>query len=304
MSATTIYSRLPIPVPPLAAAQAFSDPVPMARWFKRHAPSLGVVDAPQHWGLRGAYHFWSSLSPDPPPALQTTLLALRMPSDDDPGLYMRYLWNLRGARSELELELTPAGAGSLLHLAHHGLKPLEQDPLGGAAYWRIVLENLRLYLLGGDGLAFQCARSRGALELGLGLATPGLDATAAAWELLTTPAGLTRLWGDGAAVDPRVGGQLSYGWPAGGPGEIVTFEPPRLLEAGIEAARLGTTWQLAGDPLPTVMTWNLQGQGSATRLTIVHSGFGDGDPAQPYADTWRALLGQMNAALDPLPDWE
>jgi hypothetical protein len=300
---TTIHSRLRLPVPPRGVVDALIDIGPRHRWFLRHAQRLGAVEPPEQYQLRGGYHFWSHFAPDPPPQLMTTLLALSLPRPEDPAARMRYTWNHRGQLTEIDLTLAPQGAGSLLSLAHHGLAPLAEDPLGGAAYWTIVLENMRLYLLGHDGLAVHYARQRGLLELGLQLQTAGLDATATAWEVLTTPSELDRLWARGARIDPRVGGRLSYGWPAGGPGEILTFEPPRS-GAGGETARLASTWQLAGDPLPTVLTWNLSGSGSTTRLTIVHSGFGDAPAPQSYGDTWRALLGQVSGLLDGGEEWE
>jgi uncharacterized protein YndB with AHSA1/START domain len=299
--AHTIHSRLRLAVPPHGVLDALMDIAPRHRWFLRHAQQLGAVEPPAEYGLRGGYHFWSHFAPDPPPTLTTTLVALDMPKAHDPGARMRYVWNHRGRSTEVDIELAPSGDGTLLHLAHHGLEPLAADPLGGAAYWTIVLENMRLYLQGHDGLAFHYARSRGALELGLLLQSQSGDTLEQAWEMLTTPRQLDSFWAQGARIDPRVGGQLSYGWPQGGPGEIVAFEPPRR---GVDSARLASTWQLAGDPLPTIVTWNLSGTGAATRLTIVHSGFGDAANATPYADTWRAMLGQLRERLDDEEEWE
>jgi uncharacterized protein YndB with AHSA1/START domain len=296
---TTIHSRLRLAVPPAGVLDALMDIAPRHRWFLRHASQLGAVESPAEFGLRGGCHFWSHFAPDPPPAVTTTLLAMQTPQPDDPTARLRYLWNRRGVQTEVDVTLAPDAGGTLLHLAHHGLAPLAADPLGGAAYWTIVLENMRLYLQGQDGLAFHYARSRGAMEVGLLLDTPPTDGVAQAWELLTTPRGLDSLWGSGALIDPRPGGRLSYGWRQGGPGEIVAFDPPR---AKGDSARLASTWQLAGDPLPTIVTWNLAGSGQGTRLTIVHSGFGDAVP-ESYADTWRALLGQMREQLDAGPEW-
>lgn len=302
----TIHSRLRLAVPPAGVVDALIDIAPRHRWFLRHAGRLGAVEPAAEYGLRGGYHFWSHFAPDPPPAVTTTLTAMQMPTAEDPCARMRYLWNHKGQRTEIELELEPRDTGSTLLLAHHGLRPLPDDPLGGAAYWSIVLENMRLYLQGGDGLAFHYARSSGALELGLTLAAlPQRDATAAVWEMLTTPSELDRLWGQGAFIEPRAGGELSYGWAGEQPGRIIDFEAPRRAAEGW-TARLSSVWQLAGESLPTVLSWSLQGQGSRTRLTVVHSGFaeGGGPGAEAYLDTWRALLGRISGALDEGEHWE
>ncbi|MCC7479414.1 SRPBCC domain-containing protein [bacterium] len=300
---TTIHSRLRLDVPPSGVVSALIDLAPRHRWFLRHASQLGAAEPVAEYGLRGGYHFWSHFAPDPPPVLMTTLTGLQLPKAEDPTARMRYVWQHRGRVSEVELELDPHEEGSMLHLAHHGLRPLADEPLGGAAYWSVVLENMRLYLLGSDGLAFHYARSRGGLELGLSLVSAGLDATAAAWELLTTPTQLDRLWGRGAYIEPRVGGDLSFGWEGEAAGRILEFQAPRRDGRGY-SARLSSVWQLAGDALPTVLSWSLHGAGSRTRLTIVHSGFGEGAGQENYLDTWRALLGRMQGAMDGCRDWE
>ncbi len=301
--AHSVHSRLRLAVPPRGVFDALVDIGPRHRWFLRHAGSLGAVEPEGEYGLRGGYHFWSHFAPDPPPALTTTLTALALPSELDAAVKMHFLWNHRGRQTEVDLELEPEGGGSTLYLLHHGLRPLAEEPLGGAAYWTVVLENMRLYLLGSDGLLFHHARSQGALELGLNLVTPGLDGTAAAWDVLTTPSELDRLWGRGAFIEPRVGGELSFGWEGGGPGRILDFSAPRR-DGGVVSARLSSLWQLSSDALPTVLTWQLRGEGSRTRLTVVHSGFGDAGSGDAYLDTWRAMLGRLSSALDDRQNWE
>jgi hypothetical protein len=284
----TLRARLHVPaVGPTAIWAALTDPARMVRWFQQHQALLGAADGPgQDAYFRGAYHFWSFFTPHAPPDPQHVLLEAHWPQAGDDTLRLRYGWQLRGHKSDVLLHLAPEAAGTLVTVEHRGL-PDELPGLGSAqAYWTLVLENMRLYLLGRDGLRFHEALRPGELALATDLVLlSGLDATAAAWELLTAE-------GELAALLPR--------GLAGG--AALLAEPPHAL-AGETAARLDWGWERAPLGLPGVLSWRLAGQGARTRITIVHSGFAvEPEPAAWLAE-WRSVLGQLRGQLDLGEDW-
>src|SRR5690349_7509863 len=178
-------------VAPGAVQRALSDPLRLVHWFEQHQPLLGLEPGSPGAYFRGAYHFSNFFTPHAPPDSQYVLEAMHWPDGaDTPRVVQRYGWMLFGHPSTIMLELAPAGTdGTLLAVTHSGL-PEELPGIGSSrAYWTVVLENLRLYLLGRDGLSCQQTLGPGGLDLSTGLITPaGLDATAAAWELLTDAA--------------------------------------------------------------------------------------------------------------------
>jgi hypothetical protein len=303
-----LHARLRVPaVPPSVIWQALTDPARMVRWFQANQQLLGAADGPgQDAYFRGSYHFWSFFTPHAPPDPQHTLLAVHWPQTEDGSLRLHYGWQMRGHKSDVFMDCAPLdGGGTLVGIEHRGL-PEELPGLGSSrAYWTLVLENMRLYLLGRDGLLFHHSLPPGALgpgERGLAteLVTPaGLDATAAAWEMLTTPGAL-----DGLLPHPF--------------GERLYAAPPHAAGPDIIAARLDTAWQAEPLGLPGVLSWRLAGSGSRTRITIVQSGFAGADRGEPAAAAdrraaaqdeahwladWRSVLGQMRGQLDLGEDW-
>jgi uncharacterized protein YndB with AHSA1/START domain len=115
---------------------------------------------------------------------------------------------------------------------------------------------------------------------------------------LIEPEQIDRWMGEGAEVDPRVGGRIDFGFDHG-PLKILELEPP---------ARLAYSWTNEGQD-DTVVTWELEGSQGRTHLTVVHSGFADGRPGDGYAIGWlNVLIGlkrmhELGAAWRKL-DWD
>lgn len=130
---------------------------------------------------------------------------------------------------------------------------------------------------------------------------------ASVFRALTTPDELLRWWGPVAhcitntwEFDLRRGGR----WAAQGhddtcgdwtvTGEIVEYDPPRVLACtwneSLERARpLGTT----------LVRYELEAIDSGTRLTLVHSGFGEHEAVRAeYANGWPGIFASLQAHLD------
>ncbi len=125
------------------------------------------------------------------------------------------------------------------------------------------------------------------------LAVPADDV----FDALTSPARISH-WNAFAKVprcDNEVGGTYSFGWGSeakgtDGPGEIVEFEQDRVL-----------TYRWHGDP-PTRVRWQVEprpGSERATRLTLVHSGFGvDQNMLVDYNLGWADFLANLAIYLE------
>lgn len=124
------------------------------------------------------------------------------------------------------------------------------------------------------------------------------DAVFRAW---TTPEGLRRWWGPGdyttplAEVDLRPGGtyHLVMEPPDGAQlhvgGTYREVDPPR---------RLVYTWQWTSgvpDPRESVVTVEFEDLGSRTRVTLVHDGFDEAAPVEPYESGWQSGFDKLTA---------
>lgn len=105
---------------------------------------------------------------------------------------------------------------------------------------------------------------------------------------------LMRKWLSGGrpVVDLKVGGQYSYGWPEGmGPTTIHELKPERVLRHG---------WIYRHEPAGEV-TWRVEATDRRTRLTLQHSGFGEGTDATLYQQGWAAFLAEIKAVVENRP---
>ena len=99
------------------------------------------------------------------------------------------------------------------------------------------------------------------------------------FDILTKPE-LVRAWcGGDAEIEPVIGGRYSFGWEGGGPVEIVDLAAPN---------RLAYTWAYPPEP-ESLVTWELEGSGGRTRVTITHTGFGDREVGD-YEAGWTSFL--------------
>ena len=285
----TLRARLRVPgVQPGAIWQALTNPARMVRWFQQHQSLLGASDGPgQDAMFRGSYHFWSFFTPHAPPDPLHVLLDVRGPQPGDDRLRLHYGWELHGHRSNILLDLASSGNGSLVEVEHRGL-PEELPGIGsGRVYWTLVLENMRLYLLGRGGLRFHEQLRAGEMDIATELFAPaGLNATAAAWELLLASA------------------EQGFWLPAGhSAAQTLLREDPHPGGDGALEARLDLEWQNPQISLPGVLSWRLAGREARTRITVVQSGFGGEHDRDYRLGDWRAVLGQMRSQLEFGADW-
>lgn len=82
-----------------------------------------------------------------------------------------------------------------------------------------------------------------------------------------------------ATVEPHVGGRYELGWDHG-PVKILELEPDRVV---------AYSWRYPDHP-DTIVRWELEGSGSRTHLTVVHSGFVDSSLAEEYRGGWPGFL--------------
>ncbi len=124
---------------------------------------------------------------------------------------------------------------------------------------------------------------------------------ATVWAALTTAEGLAGWFGNKAEIDLRPGGS----------GELVWSDGPRAhlrVERVEEPTVFGFTWPIYGlpddDPRRTYVEFTLEPVGSATRLTVVESGFAqlpEDAHRKAYGgntDGWASELGELVAYLD------
>jgi uncharacterized protein YndB with AHSA1/START domain len=218
----------------------------------------------------GRYEFWGPTVPGAVRGRQRLVSA-------DTGRLLRFTWRLAGLETDVRIELEPDGAATALTLTHAGVRPREDAEASVRDWWHLCLDNLAS-LAEGRGLAPRVDLTR---EPGMTVGgMVDIDAApAAVWAALTEPAQLDRWIADHASVEPRVGGVYDFGWDHG-PMRILELEPER---------RLAYSWRRPGDP-DTVVTWELEGTGGGTRLTLVHSGFTDARSAGGYDVGWAAFL--------------
>lgn len=120
---------------------------------------------------------------------------------------------------------------------------------------------------------------------------------------------LTKWWGSDElyrvtafTIDPRPGGAWrsdgvgSDGTPFHVGGKVLEFDPPR---------KLVQTWQPSWEPdvPPTTVSYSLDPIESGTRVTVVHSGFGDRVAScESHANGWERVLAWLGGHFAPQPD--
>lgn len=109
----------------------------------------------------------------------------------------------------------------------------------------------------------------------------------AVFAALTTPQELERWIAASASVDLREGGSVDFGWRRGGPRTIHAVEADKILEYA---------WQF-GDEGETVVRWELAESDGATRVTVVHSGFGNESIRDRYREGWTRHVARLADAV-------
>jgi uncharacterized protein YndB with AHSA1/START domain len=118
------------------------------------------------------------------------------------------------------------------------------------------------------------------------------------WEGLVSPES-NRIIFAGAEfeADVRPGGSMKWIGPGadGKPatlvkGEILRFEPPKLLQY---------TFQLGQSSFKSRVTVELEPETEATKLTVIHDQWEEGDPACAFcSDGWPRILSRLKTLLE------
>lgn len=264
LSQADMRLRAVVPAPPKVVFDALTDAAALRRWLAEHAE----VDLP------GTYAFWGRFTPDGAEPHQRVLHV------DDHTL--RLEWTLDGVPTTTQFELAEDADGTLLTLSQTDL-PSFEDVLADRAgargalhsFWSLAIANLADHLAGRE-LTPKCDFTSADLRTSVVVAA----APDAVFDSMVRPESFQKWFGAKVDIEPRVGGRFAMGGFEMDPGgaRFVAFEPGR--RAAIRFADDETT------------TWELEGSGGGTRLTISHSGF---DPGNPPYTAWTGWLGGLAA---------
>ena len=221
----------------------------------------------------GAYDFWGPHVFEAPgrEAGRHALLG------HEPDALVSFRWRVRGGETDVTIALAPAAGGTRVEVTQAGVPPRPPTEASIDDMWKVALENLRRWCERGQApVLVDFSRH----PVGEARAEITMDAAPeAVFQTLTDP-DLVRGWcGGEAEIEPAVGGRYSFGWEGGGPVEILDLAAPH---------RLAYSWSYPSEP-ESVVTWELEGSGGRTRVTIMHTGFGDRGVAD-YEAGWTGFL--------------
>ncbi len=191
------------------------------------------------------------------------------------GRRMSFSWPLRDASTEVTWELESQLDGTRLTVKHRALHNDRLRFTASAAViseqntrrlyvndlWTYYLLALRLHLSGNaPALKLNLDWSpRDVVELSF---ETGADSDRA-FAALSQAEHLNKWIATDARIDPRTGGELSYGWSNDGPTKISAFE---------EGKCIAYDWHYA-DEAGTHVEWRVESVGARARITLRHSGF-------------------------------
>ncbi|MGI6873683.1 MULTISPECIES: SRPBCC family protein [Amycolatopsis] len=249
-----------VPTPPKETYQALTDPAALRVWLAEHAE----VDLP------GRYEFWGRYTPDGAEPHQRVLHV------DERTI--RFAWTVDGVAATVQFELAEDEDGTLVTLTHSDLPSFEEviaDQAGARGalqtFWSLAIANLADYLAGREltpMVDFTSSDLRASVVID---AAPD-----EVFDSMIQPEVFRKWFGANVDIEPRLGGRFAMGGFDLDPGgaKFVEFEPGR--KAALLFADGETT------------SWELDGSGGKTRLTMMHSGF---DPDNPPYPGWAGWLG-------------
>lgn len=274
-----IRAEITIQRDPMRVYHALTDADQLMSWFCEHAEVDLNADRYEFWGR----HTPDSLERDPD-RIQII--------DASPGEQLIYRWRHFGADSLVSIEIARFGDGTIVSVQH--------GPLGDVVawlpemFWSMALDNLRGYLERGDpGLRYDyTARRQGDVRHEVDIDAPA-DAV---FEALIDPYQLERYMARGKPhIEPQVGGRYDLNWGDEGPLKIVDIDPPRKLAYSWTEKDTGATG--------TVVTWELDGSGGKTHLTLVHSGFASDREGTDFTLGWLEFLNRIRHMVETGPSW-
>ncbi|WP_406674161.1 SRPBCC domain-containing protein [Nonomuraea sp. N2-4H] len=266
--------RARIPATADQVRRALTDPDALRVWLAEHVD----VDLEA-----GRFAFWGRTTPEGDAPHQRLLHA------DERTL--GFSWLLDGEETTSELTWEADGDHTVVTLSQTHFN--FQDVITGKSirgvlqtYWCLVLANLAEYLEGRpltEKTDFTSAELRTSVEIA---ASPERI-----FESLTSSEAVTKWFGYPIEIEPHVGGRFAMGGFDNDPdpAKILELEPARKLSIG---------WGENG-----VGTWELEGSGGKTRLTLVQSGFDESRP--PYA-AWGGIVAGLAELrrYHEVPNWQ
>ncbi|MEV5325571.1 SRPBCC domain-containing protein [Nonomuraea sp. NPDC052634] len=266
--------RARIPATADQVRRALTDPDALRVWLAEHVD----VDLEA-----GRFAFWGRTTPEGDAPHQRLLHA------DERTL--GFSWLLDGEETTSELTWEADGDHTVVTLSQTHFD--FQDVITGKSirgvlqtYWCLVLANLAEYLEGRpltEKTDFTSAELRTSVEIA---ASPERI-----FESLTSSEAVTKWFGYPIEIEPHVGGRFAMGGFDNDPdpAKILELEPARKLSIG---------WGENG-----VGTWELEGSGGKTRLTLVQSGFDESRP--PYA-AWGGIVAGLAELrrYHEVPNWQ
>jgi uncharacterized protein YndB with AHSA1/START domain len=232
----------------------------------------------------GRYELFGDRLPDAPQQSPTRLVK------SDPLKCLSFAWQLRGADTVVEVNLEALGGEACeLRVKHSGVIKRPDGHSGTTDFWVVALENLRLYVLGKEPVRYDFTQRDARVKLVVDVDAPAADLYGA----LLSPEALDEFWSNGATIEPTVDGKYDYGWGSGGPTKIFELEADH---------KLVTDWHYKGEP-DTIVTWQLDGSGGRTRLTLVHTGFDPETNREDYRHGWLGMLVPLKARAELGEKW-
>lgn len=273
-----IEIAIDIATPPSRVFEALTRASELERWFTEKA---FVSEA------EGRFDFWGRHTPGNPGPDEGRHRLRAF----EPEKRLAFEWNLRGKDTTVDIALERSARGTSLRLTHDAPERGETE-ISLTDYWFLSFENLRRFVEEGKApvLCDYSTIPKGGAELVVDIEA----APEAVFEALIRPEVLDRWMTAKSTVEPVVGGSMSFGWPSEGPVRILSIVPNE---------ELSYSWEQGKDP-ETIVTWSLEspnGRRTATRLTLVHSGFGR-DP-EDFRTGWLKHIVWMKALLERGESW-
>lgn len=274
-----IEIALEVAAPPSRVFEALTRAPELERWFTEKA---FVSESERR------FDFWGRHTPGNPDreAGSHRLRAFEPPKR------LAFEWNVREKDTTVEIALERSARGTGLRLTHDAPRRGATE-ISLSDFWLLSFENLRRFVEGGAApvLCDYTTLPRGSVDLAVDIEAP----PEAVFRALIRPEDLDRWMNARSTVEPVVGGRISFGWPNDGPVRILSIVPNE---------RLSYSWAHENDP-ETIATWTLEapnGRRTATRLVLVHSGFGERD-TEDFRTGWLKHVSWMKAMLEKGGSW-
>lgn len=275
----------PVPADPGRIFAALTSEDELERWFAEHArvePNPG-----------GAFRFWGRHTVGVPGEVNVagTVIAI------EPNALLAFDWLLFGVATRVTITLTPQepenGPVTKVAVRHELDGPIDQPRPKELVddWWRFAIGNLMAHAAEhGHVIRPDFADPSPEIRLSMTIDAP----RERVFRALIEPEALNQWLAKDATVEPRVGGRFDLGWKQdasaeheGGAMEILEFVPNEKLTISWPDWRGDTS-------VPTQsVTWQLESEGTRTKVTLIHTGFTRTVDLSDYPFGWGHFLSEM-----------